>query len=303
MSVETSIQVNTDPKRSATPPSRNAISTSTSLPRVAFGPTAPGWGSWDWVGQDIAKALYGDFHTSVFPNWHVPRQMSLSSSSRHHHSILLRTSRADRPWSIAQLTSTAHRMRSKQIKRCLGVATWSLCMPSGLQSYFVQYAPVEYIDHHVKFIPIELVAYRPEGFLLWVGAQSNLQPLVDWVWERELPAELRILTNLDRSRAKPEDFGFPKDSWIRIENWSAGRQMEWMTGAKAALDIKRTDFRSHHKPPAKALDYIAAGLPLAMNYTSSASATPCPDGLSARGSIEHALLVFLRLLAGNPALR
>jgi hypothetical protein len=38
--------------------------------------------------------------------------------------------------------------------------------------------------------------------------------------------------------------------------------------AKAALDIKGTDFRSRHKPPAKAMDFIASGIPLAMNTDS-----------------------------------
>jgi hypothetical protein len=36
-----------------------------------------------------------------------------------------------------------------------------------------------------------------------------------------------------------------------------------------AIDIKRTDFRSRHKPPAKAIDFIASGLPLAVNADNS----------------------------------
>ena len=37
----------------------------------------------------------------------------------------------------------------------------------------------------------------------------------------------------------------------------------------AAIDIKGDDFRSRHKPPAKAIDFIASGVPLAMNPDSS----------------------------------
>ncbi len=45
----------------------------------------------------------------------------------------------------------------------------------------------------------------------------------------------------------------------------------WITtaGAKAALDIKGQDFRSRHKPPPKAMDFLASGVPLAMNPESS----------------------------------
>jgi hypothetical protein len=37
-----------------------------------------------------------------------------------------------------------------------------------------------------------------------------------------------------------------------------------VAGARAALDIKGDDFRARHKPPAKAIDFLAAGVPLAM---------------------------------------
>src|SRR3989442_9412999 len=47
------------------------------------------------------------------------------------------------------------------------------------------------------------------------------------------------------------------------------RRMELTAGARGAIDIKGSDFRSRHKPPAKAIDFIASGLPLAMNLDSS----------------------------------
>jgi hypothetical protein len=33
---------------------------------VAFGPEAPGWGSWDWVGADLSVALSASFVTASF---------------------------------------------------------------------------------------------------------------------------------------------------------------------------------------------------------------------------------------------
>ena len=39
--------------------------------------------------------------------------------------------------------------------------------------------------------------------------------------------------------------------------------------ARAAIDVKGNDFRSRHKPPAKAIDFLASGVPLAMNHDSS----------------------------------
>jgi hypothetical protein len=41
------------------------------------------------------------------------------------------------------------------------------------------------------------------------------------------------------------------------------------SSARAVLDIKGDDFRARHKPPAKGIDFIASGVPLAMNPESS----------------------------------
>src|SRR5207244_1449787 len=39
--------------------------------------------------------------------------------------------------------------------------------------------------------------------------------------------------------------------------------------ARAAIDIKGENHRQRHKPPAKAIDFIASGVPLAMNESTS----------------------------------
>jgi hypothetical protein len=65
------------------------------------------------------------------------------------------------------------------------------------------------------------------------------------------------------------DFGFASHVDVQIEEWTPQRQLGLTAGARAALDIKGDDFRSRHKPPAKAIDFIASGVPLAMNPDSS----------------------------------
>src|SRR5262249_22503917 len=56
---------------------------------------------------------------------------------------------------------------------------------------------------------------------------------------------------------------------IRIEEWTRELHVERTAQARAALDVKGQDFRSRHKPPAKAIDFLASGVPLAMNPDSS----------------------------------
>jgi hypothetical protein len=67
----------------------------------------------------------------------------------------------------------------------------------------------------------------------------------------------------------PAEVGFRRDAEIRIHHWSPERQLALTAAARAAIDIKGDDFRSRHKPPAKAIDFIASGVPLAMNEHSS----------------------------------
>jgi hypothetical protein len=140
-----------------------------------------------------------------------------------------------------------------------------------LRRYFEPYAPVEVMDHHVKFAAPLREAFLPDGYFLWVGVRSNLPPLVAWINRHPLPGDLRVLTNLENPQLDPSpaQFGFRPDRPVRIENWSPERQLELTAGARAALDIKGSDFRSRHKPPAKAIDFIASGVPLAMNPDSS----------------------------------
>jgi hypothetical protein len=151
----------------------------------------------------------------------------------------------------------------------------------------------------VKFASREMARGPGEvahDFVLWVGVRSNLPPLVDWINRHRLELPLVVLTNLEqeaegvgdgtdgrrddrkitdrkmgreRSSELAAAFGFMKGREVWVEDWSAQRQRELTAIAAGAIDIKGDDFRQRHKPPAKAIDFIASGLPLAMNESSS----------------------------------
>ena len=163
-----------------------------------------------------------------------------------------------------------------------------------LRKYFEPYAPVDYVDHHVKFVAEEPSANMQESevrdqtsedreYILWVGVRTNLPALVAWVNDHPLPLPLHVLTNLEdptrvptpgelgfrETRSRESAVGSSRQRAIWIENWAPERHIALTAGARAAIDIKGDDFRSRHKPPAKAIDFIASGLPLAMNPDSS----------------------------------
>jgi hypothetical protein len=140
-----------------------------------------------------------------------------------------------------------------------------------LRKYFEPYAPVELLDHHIKFAASLREQYLAEGNLLWAGVRTNLPPVVEWVNEHGLPSALDVLTNFEDPGCPPGPaaLGFRSGIDVRIHDWSPERQVEMTVAARGAIDIKGQDFRARHKPPAKGIDFIASGVPLAMNADSS----------------------------------
>jgi hypothetical protein len=235
--------------------------------RIALGPENESFGSWNWLGIDLAQELGIDHEVSVFtnaiPNPDVVVFFKFMPDAASLRAIRGRSSIVFCPvdvyGSAAEIDADAERLRQcdRLIVHC-----------QRLVPYFQSYAPTSYLDHHVKYtIPTrnEIVTSGP---ILWVGEQSNLPPLAEWANRRNLPAELIVLTNLDPT-TKPQSLGFNGRQSVRLDAWSSESHREWLTRCRCAIDIKGDDFRARHKPPAKALDFLASGVPFAMNRPSS----------------------------------
>lgn len=242
-------------------------------PVLAFGPEMPGWGSWDWVGADMERQLAQRYETRRYRDFdfpdcdvlfvvkHAPPTELVRRAAGRSHVVYLPV---DFYGSAADIDADAAMLRwcSRVLVHC-----------ERLRRYFAPYSRTEYIDHHVKFVAPAPEAPNERGPILWVGVRSNLAPLIEWVNANPPPGELWVLTNLEEPLRLPNqiELGFRPDLPIRIENWTPDRQLEWTAIARAAIDIKGDDFRSRHKPPAKAIDFLASGLPLAMNPDSSSA--------------------------------
>ena len=238
---------------------------------LAFGPELPGWGSWDWVGSDLAHALAGDFDTRTFRAWEEPVADAVlvikQAPERGWVERIARRSAllyapVDFSGGIAAIDADAALLRhcDRVLVHC-----------DRLRRYFEPYARVESFDHHVKFTAPMRTGYRTEGNILWAGVRSNLLALVEWINVHGLPGPLDILTNLEDAARPPSpaQLGMRDDVPVRIHDWSPARHVEMTAAARGFLDIKGDDFRARHKPPAKGIDAIASGVPLAMNPGSS----------------------------------
>lgn len=239
--------------------------------QVAVGPVMPGWGSWEWIGADLVEELRRYHATAAFaadawPEGDVVVVVKQAPSLRWLE-VVRRRARViycpvDYYGSLQEIEADG-----PMLAACALIVVHC----ERLRPLFTPYAPVEYVDHHVKFTAPLRDRYPEHGPIVWVGVRTNLPPLVEWVNAHPLPAPLWVLTNPEKpGPLVPEEFGFRRDRQVRIEAWSAAKQRAWTALARAALDIKGDDFRWRHKPPAKALDFLASGVPLAMNPDASA---------------------------------
>jgi hypothetical protein len=238
---------------------------------LAIGPETPGWGSWNSVGADLGGALSRWYRTVTFDS-NGPRQCDVALVVKHPLPREWWQSASPRPPVIyCPIDSFGSAGEIDQNGDWLRLCSRIVIHCERLWKYFSLYSATRYIDHHIKFAGPPQAEYHAEGPILWVGVRTNLPPLVDWVNSHDLPRELVLLTNPEDPTAPldPTQYGFHRDKKVNMECWSEERHLAWLGRAAAAIDIKGDDFRQRHKAPAKALDFLAAGVPLAMNRDSS----------------------------------
>lgn len=245
------------------------MSANAPLARVSFGPQRPEFGSWNWIGEELSHALQGAFETSVFRKDPPPSDVlvwvkchPLAAEARQiaHRSQIIYCP-VDVYGSAAEIEADRDFL---QLCSRIVVHARSLIMPCSL------YARTVYLDHHLRFSPPLREKPILDGPFLWTGSRSNLAPIRAWVNENPLPGELWVLTNSSAGKLSAADYGFAgKD--VRVGQWTPERHSEWAALARAAIDIKAADFRQHHKPPTKALEFLASGIPFATDQDSSSA--------------------------------
>jgi len=240
-----------------------------SRPHIVIGPVYPGIGSWEWIGEKMAEELSQYYKIEFFSD-SIP-DSDLAIIIKYDFAPLMNSKPKDVPVIFCPVDCYGSAREidrdGKWLFQCQQIITHS----EFLRKYYCAYAPVEYVDHHVRFITKTIAPKPIDGPILWTGIRSNVPPLIEWVNQHSLPRELWVLANLEQGKSSvPQDaLGFSNNNSIRIENWDPQKHITWAELASSAIDVKGSDFRARHKPPAKAQDYIASGLPLAMNAESS----------------------------------
>lgn len=242
----------------------------TSSIHVAVGPELPDFGSWQWLGQGIVEGLKPPFTVEKFADPEKPPAADIVVYIKFlpPANRLVEIAREAR---IVYLPVDVHGT-CNEIDECFeSTRSLSLVLVNCMRllRYYRGYCPVEYVDHPLKFALASPRLTTEDGPWIWIGRQCNIAPIVQWANSFSLRRDLWVLTNFEGDCSSANSLGFRSEN-VKVERWCEQKHMHYLNVASVAVDIKGTDFRARHKPPAKALDFLASGIPLITNRGSSA---------------------------------
>ncbi len=246
---------------------------------LAIGPrtTAP---SWEWVGKALASELGADFNVVLFDGFdRAPdADLVLIVKQRPPASFVAGVRRRGSrlffvPIDIyrdpQEICADADLLGS-----CEAVFLHSEALLPALSPHCRRIVPVE---HHGRFILPLPAQHKSKGFLLWLGAFEHLPHLLHWLERHSPPLEVRLLTDITSRSGRVAGHFVAHELGIslrvsggnvngyRVEEWSEAAQATMMQGCGAAIDIKGDSFNQRMKPPTKAQQFVASGIPFGCN--------------------------------------
>jgi hypothetical protein len=249
---------------------------------IAFGP-ARNVPSWEWVGFDISRELSKYYDVVIYDSWSTPPDCDVLFVVKARPPDCFVIDAQRKKAKLVYCPIDAYRdndhlaLDADFLHACAMVMVhcerllplvWPYC------------GNTHFVEHHTRYAMNEMADYKETGSILWIGHCQYVPYLVRWLEHHPIDHEINILTDIDNDRARHAarvyaadigmKFAIPKAATsiagCRVYPWSQRRQYEMMRECKAALDVKMTEkFNQYHKPPTKAQQHIASGIPFAVN--------------------------------------
>ncbi len=269
-----------------------ASAAKTDRPRIAIGPssTAP---SWDWIGVRTARSLEDSFDVDLFDDFTNLPDASVIMIVKHRPPRAFIETALKRGTRLVYLPVDRYRTPEEVEADApfLGACDRVLSHSRALLPYLEPHSgQVDFVEHESIYALEPLAEFRADGFVLWIGACEHLPHIIGWLRQNELGAPLKLLTNYTNKAGRMEAHMRARKAGISLDFqdgaingheailWSEQAQAQLMRTCKAAIDIKGADFNQATKPPTKAQQFIASGIPFSCN-----TGSPIADYLSWRG--------------------
>ena len=248
---------------------------------IAFGPVR-NTPSWNWVGLDTARELSKYYNVVLYDALSPPPDCDVLFIIKRRPADQFVIEAQKKQVQLVYCPVDAHTHHAQLVgdtdlfRACAMVLVHSERLLPLVRPYCDR---AHFVEHHARFVT-PMTDYRDNGFILWTGACKYVPYLLRWLEHHPIDHEVRILTDIDNDRARQKasmlaaeirlPFEIARDTTSimghRIYRWTERRQDEMMRACKAALDVKMTEhFEQYYKPPTKAQQYIASGIPFAVN--------------------------------------
>jgi hypothetical protein len=240
---------------------------------VAIGPVA-NLPSWQWVGLDAVNELSKYFHVELFNSFKtIPGASVVIVVKKLPPASFIEQAREKRKKiiyiPIDHFDSEIHINANANILRN---CTYILSHAESLVYYFKKHSASYLIEHPSKYSLDKMEKWKPQGFVLWIGGYQFVPYLYKWLLKFPIDLELVLCTDYNNKSAQARAEGIANSLGVSLKGtkckmceWSEETQASLMKEAKAAIDIKGDDFSQMHKPPTKAQQCIASGIPFAIN--------------------------------------
>ena len=234
--------------------------------RIAVGPELPEFGSWNWIGGHMLSSLPDEFSVDAFSPGQLPERADVVVFLKFLPPVDVLTELSRRSRIVFMPVDIYGSCRDIELQRkLLGCIDLVISHSHRQLRYFAGICRAEYLHHPLRYTSSDVKSPDPDGPVVWVGKSCNVQPVVDWVTDRELDRELHVLTDEPDVVRK----SFRNKGNVQVRLWSEESHIASLDNCAAAVDIKADDFRARHKPPAKCVDFLAAGIPVITNKGSS----------------------------------
>ena len=230
--------------------------------KVSIGP-ATKEPSWAWCGGDLIEEISSSFTVDTFDDYdncakqdpdvlmivkEPPKQDKWKKLGHPKKIIYL-------PVDYFRTESHIHE-HSLVLGDCCLIATHCTRLDKFLKNHCAQ---ITHIEHYAKYALPIMNEFKQEGFVLWIGIGEFVPLVQGWYRKRNRPFILKILT------AHPCIHGTGN---IHEQQWTPQIQRTMLGLAKAGIDIKGSDFHQSMKPPTKVQQFVASGVPVAVNRES-----------------------------------
>jgi hypothetical protein len=245
--------------------------------RLTIGPVSP-YPSWTWIGPDTARELGREHDVTIFERFDDVPAADVVFIVKQRPPLRAVARLIGQGARLVYLPVDAFEQEGQLreaagfLKACSAILCHSERLIAELQPYGRK---ILLVEHHARLILHDLADRATHSYVLWNGGFQHLPYLLAWLQRHPLPAEVKVLSDVDNEPARVAAARLAHELGVELQlsdrsingldlrPWDDRALLSMMGECRAMVDIKGSGFGQATKPPTKAQQAIASGIPFA----------------------------------------